>query len=160
MAIIAMHIRANSHYDLPSGVAQFISTWTLLVYLFLMISGFGMFCGYYESFKNGSVNLNSFYSRRYKKIFPFFIFLILIDIVLEHSLSHLVEGLTEATLVFGLLPNNQLDVIGVSWTLGVIFVFYMLFPFIVFLCWNKRRAWMSLVVSIGLATLNCTEKIR
>ncbi len=99
-----------------------------------MISGFGIFCGYYEKFKNGSIDLNSFYTKRYKKILPFFITLILIDVIMERSLDHVIQGLTEATLVFGLLPNNQPDVIGVCWTLGVIFLFYMLFPFVVYLC--------------------------
>lgn len=35
----------------------------------------------------------------------------------------------------------NIQVIGVSWTLAVIFVFYMLFPFFCFLIGNKKRAW-------------------
>ncbi len=151
LCIIAMHIRANTEYDISGWMYDtFISSWTLLVFLFLMISGFGMFCGYYERFKDGSIGLNSFYAKRYKKLLPFFGLLILIDIVLERSPDHLIEGITEATLVFGLLPNNELSVIGVGWTLGVIFLFYMLFPFFVFLCWNRKRAWLALVVSVVL----------
>lgn len=153
VAIIGMHIRANSNYVLPSWTNTVIASWTLFVYLFLMISGFGMFCGYYNRFKNGTIDLNSFYTKRYKKIFPFFALLIVIDLVVERSLSHVIEGVTELTLVFGLLPNNQLDVIGVSWTLGVIFLFYMLFPFFVFLCWNKKRALISTIVSMVLNLL-------
>jgi len=152
IAIIAMHIRANSQYELAPWLKTTIVSWTLFVYLFLMISGFGMFCGYYDKFKNGSVNLNSFYVRRYSKIVPFFAFLILIDVVMERSLSSLIEGLTEVTMVFGLLPNNDLSVIGVGWTLGVIFLFYMLFPFAVFLCWSRKRAWISLMASVLLNT--------
>lgn len=45
------------------------------------------------------------------------------------------------TLCQGLLPNMRIEVIGVSWTLAVIFVFYMLFPFFCFLIGNKKRAW-------------------
>lgn len=96
------------------------------------------------------MDLNHFYIKRYKKILPFFALLILIDVALERSPDHLIEGITEATLVFGLLPNNQLSVIGVGWTLGVIFLFYMLFPFFVFLCWNRKRAWLALGLSIVL----------
>jgi len=116
-----------------------------------MISGFGMFCGYYEKFKSGTVDLNSFYTKRYKKILPFFSTLILIDVALDRSLEHVIQGLTETTLVFGLLPNNQPDVIGVCWTLGVIFLFYMLFPFVVYLCWNKRRAIITFAASIVIS---------
>jgi peptidoglycan/LPS O-acetylase OafA/YrhL len=56
-------------------------------------------------------------------------------------------------MVFGLLPNNQLSVIGVSWTLGVIFLFYMLFPYFVFLLKNRRRAWVAFICSIILNVL-------
>lgn len=151
LCIIAMHIEANADYILGIIGEQIVASWTQFVPLFLIISGFGMFCGYYKKFKNGSIDLNTFYSKRYKRLLPFFITLILIDIVLDRSLAHVIEGITEATLVFGLLPNNQPDVIGVCWTLGVIFLFYMLFPFMVYLCWNKRRAWFTFMVSIVLS---------
>lgn len=154
IAIIAMHIKANADYQIDSVVYRcIIGKWGHLVALFLMISGFGMFCGYYEKFKSGEINLNSFYTKRYKKILPFFITLIVI--VIDRSLEHVIQGFTEATLVFGLLPNNQPDVIGVCWTLGVIFLFYMLFPYVVYLCWNKRRAIKAFVVSI-IISLFCS----
>lgn len=152
LGIIAMHIQANTDYRITGWIyGTLIPSWTLFVYLFLLISGFGMFCGYYERFKFGKADLNDFYSKRYKKILPFFAFLILLDNVLERSASHVIEGLTELTLVFGLLPNNELSVIGVGWTLGVIFLFYMLFPFFVWLCWTKRRAGFAFVVSVLLS---------
>lgn len=116
-----------------------------------MISGFSMFCGYYERFKNGEIDLNSFYLKRYKRILPFFVTLIMLDVIIDRSLGHIIQGLTEATMVFGLLPNNQPDVIGVCWTLGVIFLFYMLFPFVVYLCWNKKRAIKAFVASIVIS---------
>lgn len=107
LCIIAMHIEANADYILGIIGEQIVASWTQFVPLFLIISGFGMFCGYYKKFKNGSIDLNTFYSKRYKRLLPFFITLILIDIVLDRSLAHVIEGITEATLVFGLLPNNQ-----------------------------------------------------
>lgn len=156
VAIIAMHIKANADYQIDSVIYEsVIGVWGHLVVLFLMISGFGMFCGYYEKFKSGAFNLNSFYTRRYDKILPFFITLIVIDIVVDRSFEHVIQGLTEATLVFGLLPNNQPGVIGVCWTLGVIFLFYMLFPFVVYLCWTKRRAIKAFIVSI-IISLFCS----
>ena len=52
------------------------------------------------------------------------------------------------TLCQGLLPNAKISVIGVSWTLAVIFVFYMLFPFFCFLIGNKKRAWSVAVAAL------------
>lgn len=155
LCLIVMHIQANASFNIPSSLQSFMASWTHFVLLFLMISGFGMFCGYYERFKEGSINLNTFYIKRYKKTCPFFITLILIDIFMTRTLNHLIEGITEATMVFGLLPNNQLDVIGVSWTLGVIFLFYLLFPFFVFMFWTKQKAWFSFLTCTVVAVF-CT----
>jgi Predicted acyltransferases len=55
--------------------------------------------------------------------------------------------------VFGLLPKAQISVVGVGWFLGIVFVFYMLFPFYVFLMYHKRRAWMVMGISILLNVL-------
>ncbi|MEE6659945.1 acyltransferase [Limosilactobacillus pontis] len=152
LGIIAMHILVNTEYSEASGWIKetFIPSLTLLVYLFMMISGFGMFCGYYQRVKQNNVDFNYFFNRRFSKILPFFSFLIILDIVITRSPSHVIQGLTEITMVFGLLPNNQLDVVGVGWFLGVVFLYYMLFPFFVFLCWNKKRAWFALAISIFL----------
>ena len=139
LAIIAMHIEANSSFNINESFRTVIMSWTHFVSLFLIISGFSVFCGYYEKIKTGSTSLNQFYNRRYSKILPFFVTLIIVEVVFEHSITHLMEGFTEATLVFGFLPNNRMSVVGVSWTLGVIFLFYLSFPFFVYLCWNKKR---------------------
>lgn len=151
LGIIAMHIFANSDYKIQNWFGtDFIPSLNLGVYLFLIISGFGMFCGYYQKFRDECVDLNEFYKKRYLRLLPFFSILVLIDVLIEHSVSSTIEGITEITMVFGLLPNNQPSVIGVGWTLGVIFLFYMLFPFFVFLCWTKRRAWISFLSAIIL----------
>ena len=151
IGIIGMHIKENSSFHINGYLYNTVlQSMTLLVYLFIMSSGFGMFYGYYEKFKKNEINLNYFYTKRYKKILPFFAVLITIDVIIEHSLSHLIEGLTELTLVFGLLPNNQPSVIGVCWTIGIIFLFYLLFPFFVYLCWNKKRTWISFGISLLL----------
>ena len=92
------------------------------------------------------VDFNTFYGKRYKKTLPFFAFLLLIAIVMERSPETFMEAAAESTLMFGLLPNNELGTIGVSWTLGVIFLFYFLFPFIVFLTYTRKRAFLSLAV--------------
>lgn len=157
LAIIAMHIRANTNYQISNIIYDiFIPMGTNFVYLFLMISGFGMFCGYYEAFKSKNIDLDIFYRKRYKKILPFLSLLILIDLLVDFSVPQVIEALTELTLVFGLLPNNELSVIGVAWTLGIIFLFYMLFPYIVYLCWTPKRAWVSFIVSL-IISLFCSS---
>lgn len=157
LGIIAMHIRANTNYDVSGYVYNaIIPSFTQFVYLFMLISAFGLCCGYYSSLRSGIFDPNRFYKRRYGKLWLFFALVVLLEVITERTPQALAEAFVELTMVFGLLPNNELSIIGVSWTLGIIFVFYYLFPFFIFLLWSKRRAWCTLVLSLIVSTL-CQE---
>lgn len=45
-------------------------------------------------------------------------------VLYEPSVTNFYDATMEFLLIYGFLPNNALNVIGVSWTLGVIFTFY------------------------------------
>ncbi|MCD8080050.1 MAG: acyltransferase family protein [Bacteroides sp.] len=132
------------------------------VQLFYILSGFSMCCGYYEKIKNNQISLNKFYSRRYEKILPFFTLLVLIDLAVGLlldggiSLGSLAEAFADLTLMFGFYTTSGMSVIGVGWTLGIIFGFYILFPFFVYLIWDKKRAWFSLLLT-NVIYLLCVE---
>lgn len=170
IGIVLMHVRANidvrvTGYFIYSNV---ISRMSDFVFLFFMISAFSLCCGYYEKFKKGTITPNDFYKRRYKRILPFFSILVLLSVAIPHSpnkaalakastsllgesgyppfLESVFEGVSELTLSYGLLPNPNMSIMGVGWFLGVIFLFYMLFPFFVFMIDNKRRAWKSFII--------------
>ncbi|MDD6644496.1 MAG: acyltransferase [Oscillospiraceae bacterium] len=151
-AIIAMHILYNTSYGLSGNIVwdRIIPSWTWFVYLFLMISGFGMCAGYLERMQKGTISMEDFYKKRYKKILPFFGFLILIAVVMEHSISAIFEASVELPMLHGLLPNNHMSLLGVCWTLGVIFLFYLLFPFFSWLMKNKKTAWLTLIASLWI----------
>lgn len=142
LGIVLMHVLSNGGYQIDGFVFQkLIPACTNLVFLFMMVSGFGMCCGYFDKIVNQKISVEEFYSKRYLKIWPFFALICLLDFVMSPSLTALYEIFANLTLCFGLLPNAQITVIGVGWTLGVIFVFYMLFPFFCYLLNNKGRAW-------------------
>ena len=149
LAIIAWHILANSNYEWRGVIPEkIIPSFNYLVYLFMLISGFGMCNGYYDKVRSENFDVNEFYIHRYKKNIPFFSLMVLLDCLMSLDLENLYEAFIEITMLFGFLPNNNLNVIGVSWTLGVIFVFYIIFPYFVFLLYSKKRAWFSLVISL------------
>lgn len=158
IGIAMMHYQANLSGELSLGWASgsLIPWFTTFVFLFFMISCFGLCCGYYERMKKGQISLNSFYSKRYKRILPFFGFLCVVDVALGFSKESLAQAFMNFTLVFNLLPNPDIKVIGVGWFLGLIFLFYMLFPFFVFLLDNKRRAWIVFGISL-IINLLCQE---
>lgn len=107
-----------------------------------------MCCGYYERTKCGEMRPNEFYMKRYKRLLPFFALLVVVNVVMDHDLAAVYEGFADLTLCFNLLPNADIKVIGVRWYLGIVFLFYMLFPFFVFLIDNKRRAWKMMAVAL------------
>ena len=158
LGILCMHVLILGQFPENTGgtVYKLISGMGVLVRLFFMLSGFGMCCGYYDKMKSGTVDLNTFFSRRYLKIWPFFAVLVCIDILSETVMGSglsrgvLYEAFANLTLLFGFLPGKDFQVMGIGWTLGVIFGFYCLFPFFVFALWTKRRAWFSFLTTIAL----------
>lgn len=149
LGIVLMHVLTNGKYDLYGFTFQrLIPAFTNLVFLFMTISGFGMCCGYYRKIIDSKISMEDFYSKRYFKIWPYFALLCILDFIMSPSKSALYEVFANLTLCQGLLPNMNISVIGVSWTLAVIFVFYMLFPFFCFLMGNRKRAWFTLCVAM------------
>lgn len=146
--IAMMHIRANSNYEIAGYVYNtVIPSFTNFVFLFMTVSAFGMCCGYYDKILKGRVDFSEFYGKRFKKILPFFGALVLLDIIMSPSVASLYEGFADLTLLFGFL-QKPISVIGVGWFLGLVFVFYLIFPFFCVLIENKRRAWMAFAVSL------------
>ena len=149
IGIALMHVLANGEYGIGGFVFErLIPSFTNLVFLFMMVSGFSMCCGYYQKIVDQKISVDDFYKKRYIKIWPYFALLCALDFVISPSKESLFEVFANLTLCQGLLPNANITVIGVSWTLAVIFVFYMLFPFFCFLIGNKERAWGVAVAAL------------
>lgn len=146
--IIIMHIRANTNYIISGYLYnKVIPSFTNFVFLFMIISAFGMYSGYYEKFLNNKIILSDFYKKRFKKVLPFFSILVILDVLLFPSVESFYEGFCDLTLVFGFIPKF-LSVIGVGWFLGLIFIFYISFPFFVFLLETKKKAWIIFILSL------------
>lgn len=130
LGIVMMHVLVNGGYSLPMDcLNRFIGSFTDFVFLFMVISGYAMCCGYYEKFMTQRSSMEDFYRRRYFRIFPFFAFLVLLDVLLAPSKAALCEAFADLTLSFGFFAEKEISVIGVGWYLGTTFVFYLVFPF-------------------------------
>ncbi len=150
IGIVMMHMAANHSYSIQGFVYNsMIPSFTNFVFLFMTVSAFGMCCGYYDRIINNKISFNDFYGKRFKKILPFFGVLVLLDVIMSPSIDALFESFADLTLLFGFLPEaGNISVIGVGWFLGLIFVFYICFPFFCVLLQNKRRAWIAFVASL------------
>lgn len=154
--VLVMHVLANAPYRSSlAWLYRYIVYFGDFATLFMAISAFSVSCGYYERIKNGRFQeIVHFYKRRYSKLLPFFICLTLLDVVLAPSVESLCEGVANSTLLFGLLPQQQITVIGVGWTLGVIFVFYLLYPFFIFCMTDKFRFLLFYSASVFFAFIS------
>lgn len=146
--IVMMHIQANTDYQLSGFIYdRVIPSFTNFTFLFMVISAFGMCCGYYEKVLINQIDWETFYLKRFKKIFPFFSLLVLLDILVSPSINSLYEGFADITLLFGFIPQSM-NVIGVGWFIGLVFVFYLIFPFYCVLIKTKKRAWIIFLISL------------
>lgn len=158
IGIALMHVLVNGNYMLSSFIfEQVIPSFTNLVFLFMVVSGFSLCCGYFHQVINNLISVNEFYSKRYAKIWPFFALLCVLDFVISPSKNALYEVFVNLTLCFGLLPNADISVIGVGWFLGLVFVFYLVFPFFCYLLSDKERAWRSFAATLVFHYL-CTVR--
>ncbi len=150
LLIVFTHVKDNLEIVIGSGrIANVFGYTGNILLLFMSISAFGLCCGYYQRVFDGTMDFTEFYKRRYLKILPFYIVLICIDLVASFSIPSLFEAFANVTLFTGFIPNT-ISVIGVSWFLGTVFVFYFIFPFFCVLIQTKGRAWFTFVVSIAL----------
>ena len=157
IGIVLMHVLANADYLVDGFVFdKFIPSFTNLVFLFMIISGFAMCCGYYDKIINNKISVAEFYGKRFAKTWPFFALLCVLDFIISPSVNSLREVFANLTLCFGLLPNANISVIGVGWFLGLVFVFYLVFPFFCYLISDKKRAWFSFGVAIAFNLL-CSD---
>ena len=69
IGIALIHMLSNGKCEIEGFVfSQLIPSFTNLVFLFMMVSGFGMCCGYYQKFKEQKISVGDFYTKRYIKI--------------------------------------------------------------------------------------------
>ena len=154
VGIILGHVRVLGGFVAPGFFFNgIIASTSHLPLFFMMLSAFSMCCGYYERVKSGKIDLNTFYKRRYQKTWPVFALLCTLELIADRSLPALYEWFADLTLAFGLLPNHRINVLAGGWFVGLVFVFYMLFPFFVFLMENKKRAWLVMGTSVVLNLL-------
>lgn len=150
ISIVMMHMRASNAYVIPGFIYNaVIPIFTNFSLLFMVISAFSMCCGYYEKILNNEFSVLHFYEVRFQKTLPCFAVLVLLEIVVSPSKEALYEGFADLTLLFGLLPDaGNISVIGVGWFIGLIFVFYLCFPFFCCLLESKKKAWICFGISL------------
>ena len=87
-----LDVLANGEYGIGGFMFErLIPSFTNLVFLFMMVSGFGMCCGYYQKIIDQKISVEDFYKKRYIKIWPYFALLCALDFVISPSKESLFE---------------------------------------------------------------------
>ncbi len=132
LGIALMHVLTNGEYGLEGFVFErLIPSFTNLIFPFMMVSSFGICYGYYHKIIDRKIGMEW-----YMKVWPYFA----LDFIISSSKESLFVVFANLTLCQEFLLNVNISVIGVNWTLAVIFVLYMRFPFFCFLLGNKKQA--------------------
>ena len=153
LGVLAMHVLQSVPFGLQGYFFEtFMAYFGDLVFLFMVIAGFSLCCGYYERMVNRTVTLEHFYTKRFARVWPFFAVLCVMEFAAQPSSDGVYSLLANLTLGFGLIPATQV-VLEAGWFLGVLFVFYFLFPFFCYLLSKKSRAWLAMAVSMLLSYL-------
>lgn len=124
----------------------------LMVELFFMLSGFGMYLGYADRIQERRITFKKFILKRLRKIYPLFVLTLLLVVVFE--VWHI--NLTESTFVyqnfdlwhfFSNLILCQTGVFGVgysfnapSWCITIFFLMYIIFYIVMYYSKKKEKA--------------------
>ncbi len=72
IGVAIMHIKENGYLISGFISEEVIGEFGNFVFLFMVISAFGMCCGYYGRINSNGIKLSDYYGKRFKKVLPFF----------------------------------------------------------------------------------------
>lgn len=154
------------HIDFP-----FITAGYLGVDMFYVISGFLISNIIFSELNSGTFTFRSFYARRVRRIIPALVSTIVITIpfsyilfttkpMLEYLKSIPASLFFVANYFFNTLdfytaePSKYMPLLH-TWSLAIEEQFYILFPFLCFLAWNKfKNNYVNLIISIGIISIS------
>jgi peptidoglycan/LPS O-acetylase OafA/YrhL len=127
--------------------------------LFYAISAFSLFLGYEHALDSPS-GLKKFYVRRFFRIAPLFYAMLLVWYLIRHYHLHVAtmgrDIWLNASFAFGLLPGQHEGIVWASWSIGVEWIFYALFP--LFLVLARSRWSAAALFGVGVFISAATPK--
>jgi peptidoglycan/LPS O-acetylase OafA/YrhL len=149
------HLRYIANLAVPDFLGLAVMHFGSGVPLFYAISAFSLMLGY-ERCLEKPAGLAKFFTRRFFRISPLFYAMLVVWLVIDTFWLHVpVKGrsvLLSVTYVFGFLPGSHEGIVWASWSIGVEWIFYMLFPLFLLLSGTRLRALILFGVSLAVST--------
>lgn len=126
-----------------SGVAEFYSWGLFGVYVFFALSGASLVVAYRDRFARG-MPASEFLLYRFVRLAPLFLMVLALSV---HSTGEK-NLLQTATLLFGLADPGSRSLVTGGWSIGVEFVFYLMFPLLLSLALCPARYWIGALLAV------------
>jgi peptidoglycan/LPS O-acetylase OafA/YrhL len=151
LTIVLFHVCYIPPLEVSAAVKEVFQHFGVGVPLFYAISAFSLFVGYEKSLDRPE-GLKKFFLRRFFRIAPLFYVMLVIWLLIGkfhfHSGGKGRDWLVNASFVFGLLPGKHEGIVWASWSIGVEWIFYALFPLFLVLARTRGAATVLFVVGM------------
>lgn len=124
------------------GAAHLYNLGTYAVYIFFVLSGASMYVAYAHRFSRG-YSVGRFLSLRYIRLAPLYMLGLVLAAAYriykgDYTPDNLAHVLLNASLLFGLGNPGATSEVAGGWSIGIEFVFYLMFPVVLALTTSRR----------------------
>ena len=145
LGVMASHVYAISGFPQDPLVGATVGRFGFLVRLFFAISAFSITYVYSEKIFSQR-QLQTFYLKRFFRIAPLFYFMILIYLALclieGRPFPSWYEICLSLSFIFPFVPGIHHSIVGGGWSLGLEWMFYAFFPFLLCLVRGRLSAFI------------------
>jgi len=144
------------HCFMWSGVGRFHSWGLYGVYIFFGISGAVLYLNYHDRLGQ-ELSIGSFLLKRFARLAPLYIACVVTTGLVLAGLSldqwPVLSQAINASMLFGFLNPGLVSTVTGGWSLGIEFVFYILFPVLLAFMKNERVMWVTLIWLLALRVI-------
>jgi len=135
-----------------TGGPRLYTVGTYCVYVFFVVSGASLYLGYAERCRT-AIDIRNFYARRYMRLAPLYIAVIVLGLALGAIFSaprpEAWKILANASLLFGLTGAGNTSIVTGGWSIGIEVIFYLLFPLLL-LVMRTRLALLATLAALAV----------
>lgn len=159
LSVIVVHLIGNSGLKFPHYIEKIGGHFTACVTFFFAISAFSIAYSYGDNVFSRDKFL-SFYLKRIFRLAPlfylaFFIEALIVYILYDHSPNPF-AALLSISFLFSLVPTMQDSLVWAGWSLGIEWLFYLIYPLLI--CFIRTKS--TAILAWGIACYVSIEMLK
>ena len=152
--VVLIHSFLIHRIEMPNDTSVLVSFLALGVNLFFVVSAFSLTYAYSNRLNNYR-DIKYYIIRRFFRIAPLFYVMLIAWSIYYYWLGSLLKSYTEyllnITFLYGLVPSMQISIVPAGWSIGVEWLFYIVFPLIVISVKKPIYFFILLIIALGLS---------